>query len=859
MRAYLIFFAALILAGIPVAQCAPWATFVNTSQTLTLATPLCSLTLNASTGTFITLRDLSFPDPLFYGSAFGQLWSLVGPRGSLSNTASDLAFGFSFSQDTGTLQLTWKSSTSGVSIAVSIAAPAQQRYLDLTFSLLTPPQGPADGAFDSLWFPSNFLFNSTGANVFYPQLPGLILNQSFFSAGTASNMPYPGSGTFAEFLHVNTTAHATVSMFTVSGPNLTIPHFKGLFPTLAAGSGLWRYAHSIQPINVTNGCDVMNNGWVPGGGVKRGAGSGDAAPPCALGLDGTVTVRLALRGSILQDMGLYSDANSLSLPPVATKMPLPLLQKLARAPLIKVDAIGVGLPFSQYASKLLPIFTRPGLMHYVAFEPVAFDHWYPDFLPPAERFGSNCDALSAWEAAKAQGHLVMPYTNPTWWDPVAPTLATSLPAAGLKLTDVTTLNASGLPVWETYPDVPPASGVVTSLAHPFVVARWKSLMCQLQGGPQCPPPTSCNDTALGSDLMFEDQLGARNSLADTSLSQGGMGALGWQDNIQRHAQNFSGVLLGTEQGYDRLAPHVYGFFGNNIEVALATKAGWPWFGANFTPYPASQALFGPSLLYHIHNLETGVFANSIGLACWAMATGARLSIDGSALYWAGPPARAFAAAVAVLQSVVVSQWTGYGLSAYEDLMVGGVSQAVGLGATRSDFTAPPALSAAPIFPSASPRYSIWRNWANEDSLAVSAPGGLLAAAVLPPLGCMAVGSALDVIGGFYTSYNGKVLPGPLPHAITEDRGCTAYGPAAVCVYHGVGVDTMLSVLAPAAAPPSPCKQPTCTARDINGTAIAGVACTLEGAAPTLFVTFPANASLGGKAVDFVSIVCAAAP
>lgn len=835
-------------------QCAPWATFTNTSSTLTLATPLCSLTLNAVSGTFMTLRDFSFPDPLFYGSAFGQLWSLVGPRGSISNTAADLVFGFSFSQETGTLQLTWKSTTTGVSIGVSISAPSQQRYLDLTFSLLSSPQGPADGgAYDSLWFPSNLLFNTTGASVFYPQLPGLILNQSFFSAGTASNMPYPGSGTFAEFLHVNTTGRATVSVFSVSGPNLTIPHFKGLFPAPAAGSGLWRYAHSIQPINVTNGCDANNNGWAPVGGVRRGGST--SGPPCALGLNGSVTVRVAMGGSILQDLRLYSDSNSLILPPLTTRMPLPLLQKLARAPLYKVDAVGVGIPFNQYASKLLPIFTRPGLVHYVAFEPVAFDHWYPDFLPPAERFGSTCDALSAWEGARAQGHILMPYTNPTWWDPLAPTLSTSLPAAGLKLTDVTTLNASGLPVWETYQDSPPASGVVTSLGHPFVVARWKGVLCQLQGGPQCPPPTSCNDTGMGSDLMFEDQLGARNPLPDTSVSQGGMGALGWQDTIQRHSLNFSGALLGTEQGYDRLAPHVFGFYGNNIEVAF--KNGWPWFGANFTPYPASQALFGPSLLYHVHNLDTSVFANDIERACWAMATGARLSIDGSALYWAAPPSRAFASSIAVLQSVVVSQWTGYGLSAYDDLLVGGTPQSVGLGATRTEFTAPSALSAAPIFPSASPRYSVYRNWANKDSLpvgVVGGGGGGGVTAVLPPLGCMAVGSSLDVMGGFYTSYNGRVLPGPAAHAITEDRACTAYGPGAVCVFHGVGGDTMLSVLAPS---PSTCTSPNCTARDIKGVAIAGVACTVEGVAPTLLVTFPATATLGGKTVDFVSVVCAA--
>jgi len=345
--------------------------------------------------------------------------------------------------------------------------------------------------------------------------------------------------------------------------------------------------------------------------------------------------------------------------------------------------------------------------------------------------------------------------------------------------------------------------------------------------------------------VFEDQLGARHALSDTSPLQAGLGALGYQAAMAAHARNFSAALLGTEQGYDRLAQHVVGFFGNNIEVALQGSAGWPWYGANFTPYPAAAALLGPSVLSHVHNLETGVFAVDAPRACWALATGARLSIDGSALFWAAPPARAFASAMAALQSVVVSQWTGYALSEYQDLRVGGLAASVGLGATRSVFTAPAALLADPLFASASPAYAVLTNWANADSLAVlELQGGRQA--VLPPRGCVAYGSAWDVVGGVFSAYNGRPLPGTAPHIVIEDRACAAYGQGAVCVWHGVGEDTELGVVAPPA-----CAEPLCAARDAAGALIAAVPCTLEGT----LVTFAANASLTGKAVDFFSIVC----
>jgi len=326
-----------------------------------------------------------------------------------------------------------------------------------------------------------------------------------------------------------------------------------------------------------------------------------------------------------------------------------------------------------------------------------------------------------------------------------------------------------------------------------------------------------------------------------------MGALGAQDDIAQHAASFAAARLGTEQGYDRLAEHVYGFFGAaGAGARMDAGAGWPWFSGNFTPFPAAPALFGGSVLYHVHNLATAAFANSVPLACWALATGARLSVDGTALYWAAQGGRAddvaMAAAAAAMQAVVASQWTGYALAAFDDLAAGGGAQRVGRGASRTVLQAAPAAPA--IYATASPAYNVVANWEAARELPADAAGAR-ASAVLPPGGCLAYGSAGDVVGGFVVEYNGRRLPAGLAHAVIEDRAC-AQG---VCVRHPMGADTPLDVAAPASCAPG--AQPACFAHSTTGAAMGGVPCSLAGG----LVTFNATARLGGKPVAFFALSC----
>ena len=492
----------------------------------------------------------------------------------------------------------------------------------------------------------------------------------------------------------------------------------------------------------------------------------------------------------------------------------------------------------------------------------------------------------------------MPYTNPTWWDVAAPTL-NNLSAQGLTLADVTCQNFSGLSQWETYQKVPVVhTGVATELDHPYVFDRWQRLMRQLtrannsattsssssggggsggssssssssgggggggssSGGgsgstiPAAPGDVSiCDEDAvhLPSDLIFEDQLGARHAYVDYNPGRRGMGALGYQQSMIDHARNFTQHVLATEQGFDKIARWESGFFGHNLEMELSKDPRPYPFGhatGRWEPYPLSQILFGETLTYQVHNLANLAFANTLNQSCWVLASGARLSIDiNDAPYW-GDKAPFFRS-VGLMQHLGISRWLGYPQASYErsgnrslTVMKSPPTDGIGNDADADE-------------------YHIVTSWGAEHPLAISsgdAPSSISDGFVLPPEGCAAYGSEGDFIGGWFLEYNNRTLTRPTKkhakqfHSIIEDRTCTSPFQGAVCVYHAMGPDTMLDI-----RPPAGCaaKDVVVSAVDQEG-AVSRVPSTASPrASPGSLVSFSAAATTGGKPLDFYSLHC----
>lgn len=801
------------------------------------------------------------------------------PRPALTN--HDGAFSYIWNPSNASLSLRWDLSAAGpttsdedvgsATVEVIISAAGGSRWFDAVFVLHAAPT--SDATYGQLEWPASLEFDvSRLGSVWYPMLPGLRLRRDWFThTPTGQMIPYPGSGTFAETVHFNLSAtaaassFATVSVSTVSGPDLTIPHFLGFVPSDGANlDGQWQYKHQTNP-NVTAGCDPFNT---PG------------STPCALGDKGTIRTRFSFGGTPDSDMALYglsngllkptarliaqagasgSDATSLTpvvgagpLPPIATKMPHVLLDRLAKALFMKLD---VTMNYSTIASNIYPHLKMmpPGLIHFVGFEPHGFDRWYPDYLPPNPQYGTGCTLALAMDAAKALGHLVMPYTNPTWWDVKAPTL-NNLSAHGLTLADVTCQNSSRLPQWETYQEVPVVhTGVATELDHPYVFERWQHLMRQVTRANFTSVASGagisiCDEKAvqLPSDLIFEDQLGARHAYVDYNPGRRGMGALGYQQSMIDHARNFSHYVLGTEQGFDKLARWESGFYGHILEMEVSPEPlPYPFGHAadRWEPYPLSQVLFGETLTYQVHNLANSAFANSLNQSCWVLASGGRLSIDiNDGPYWSQGKAAWFRS-IGLMQHVGISRWLGYPQISFER-------------SGNKSLTVMKSAASGADLDAADAEYHIVTSWGVDHPLPITSkdvPSAISDGFVLPPGGCAAYGSDGDFIGGWFLEYNNRMLTPPMKsqfHAIVEDRTCTSPFTDAVCVYHAMGPDTPLDIHPPAG----------CAAKDVVVSAVDQAGTVLRVSSTTsgsgTLVTFTATAIAGREPVDFYALHCA---
>lgn len=143
-------------------------------------------------------------------------------------------------------------------------------------------------------------------------------------------------------------------------------------------------------------------------------------------------------------------------------------------------------------------------------------------------------------------------------------------------------------------------------------------------------------------------------------------------------RNFSWVGLGTEQGFDKLARHVYGFFGHALEMEVNSQTKPYPFGhvsSGWTLHPLSQIIFGKTLTYQIHNLADEAFATSLNNTCWALASGARLSMSAASAPQWGSKAPWYRS-VAVMQRVVASRWTGFAQVSFDRDPTSAVSETV---------------------------------------------------------------------------------------------------------------------------------------------------------------------------------------
>jgi hypothetical protein len=580
--------------------------------------------LNKSNGGLAYITDKATGQPVTASSPTGCLWAAwfsVTP-----NPVDACAFSPGRANQ---FSYTWSSASQQLTL-VYTPDPAAKKRMTATVTIIPSPgkwfdlqiilQNNWGYDLDVLAFPAGLvLYTDDTTEALLPILPGIVLEPDFFSQTHKYETTYPGyPGVFADFMAMSS-KRGTLAVYSIGEEERLIPVTLGFDSTNCMGSGSTCFTHTFK------------------GTAKNG--STWTSPRVRVRVSET---RIETINAFRTDDGLAA-ADLLQ-----TKLGL-LYDRLVRSPLYKADATQLNLPFKDYPG-LLDKIPEPGLLHPVGYGLKGFDRSYPDFIPPDPRWGSTQDMAAMFTAAQSKGFLVMPYTNPTWWDGESPTLQ-HLPS-NVKINDVVALNELGSQIQECYGcPANPHYGFVVSPYASFVQQRLSQLQQQIT-------------QEIPSDLVFEDQIGARATVFDSNLASPLPESYiqGWVD----HTRTYASAKLMTELGFDRLVKTETGFNGS---ILLPERAGQTdlWWGKDtWHVYPFAPMAARDKMLFYQHDLAPETFTHNKATLSWNASMGYMLSYDLVASDFGGGVESEFIQVTAAFQKYVLSRYASERITNYSE-------------------------------------------------------------------------------------------------------------------------------------------------------------------------------------------------
>ena len=404
--------------------------------------------------------------------------------------------------------------------------------------------------------------------------------------------------------------------------------------------------YGVQPRNwepwtaATNRDAVFIPGHHAYGGAEDGGWFGRSfAPYVKAGTVWTSPVqRIAIGRYDAQNIAACLAANGITRR-LADKLPAGKLDTLRRSVLLKFAGSAREMRDSLDA---LPV---PTLLHTSDYLHGGFDKQYPDHLPPNDRFGTLDELKDVFREARARGHLVMPYTNPTWWcdEPRGPTFE----RAG-EAPLVVTLDGS-----HQREQYGPNPGWTTTFWHPAVQAANRETRRQFT-----------RDVPV--DVLFQDQNGARGWHRDfnsasprpDAYTEGLLSMVGEDARI---------VPLATEDGWDRVLDGHVQFCGFTFPLGMPGKAYAPELKRRFPPYtwslyPFAQRAAQDKVMFLHHDL--GRFVMDDRTMAWTLGLGFNMSYVADAHRLRDERSRAWLEWLARVQRSVCAQWAGQRLAAF---------------------------------------------------------------------------------------------------------------------------------------------------------------------------------------------------
>ncbi len=659
-------------------------------------------------GVLQAITDRGSGKQLLGSSQSGCLWAIQyspTPFGTLDGCRPSGGFTYAWLPGKHQLELRYGADpVANTGEAVVVVSASSERWLGLQLRY----DNVRGGRPELVRFPDGFTFQADKTtNALLPLLPGVMLEPGFFTLGRGYQANYPGSpGVFADFFYYSVEG-GSLALYSIPESDRLLPVTLGIDSRgcLPAGQTCLTHRYNAGPAPKSKWTSPALRLWI--------------SEPVE-----QVIVHLREDGGIAKTASLPARLGA-------------SYTKLAEAPLYKADAFQLGLPFDQYAALLdsLPV---PGLLHPVGYMPGGHDHSYPDFLPPDPAFGTTQAMAAMVKLAQARGFLVMPYTNPTWWDSRSPTLQ-KLPK-DVTLKNLAALTSAFMPIEECYgcPDNP-HEGVVVSPFAPFTRQRLKQAMEEMTG-------------TLKVDLVFEDQIGARPALQDYNAASPSPEAYmqGWVE----HTRAYQSARLMTEQGYDRLVGSVIGFHGglwlsDRTGSLLSSLPSGVWHYYPFTGMLARDKAF-----FYQHDLAPESFTTTPTTFAWNVALGYMFSIDLYPSNFGGGPQDPWMAVAADFQKNVLGAYAAERITNFELL---------GVNVTRTSFG------------------ETFSALVNRDVQAAYESGGY----TLPPFGVLITNKDGSLVAGAFTRFTGQPLS-PGSHYLIEQRGAKE-----IIIWQPMGADTDL--------------------------------------------------------------------
>jgi len=354
----------------------------------------------------------------------------------------------------------------------------------------------------------------------------------------------------------------------------------------------------------------------------------------------TPPVRLAAGKPALDNLDDYCQANAITRP-LREKLAPELFDKFRRAVLVKYQ----GTAREQIESlDRLPV---PTLIHFTDYLKGGFDKEYPDHLPPHPQYGTPAELRQFFDRAHALGHLMMPYTNPTWWcdHPRGPTFQREGEAPLLRGLD-------GKPSYERYGR---NDGWTITFWHPAVEAA--NRLTRRQFTDEYPV-----------DILLQDQCGARSWKYDLNPASPTPYAYteGMLSMIEEDAQL---VPLSTEDGFDRVVNAEVQLCG--FTFALVPGRNPPWARAMKSVYPPSTWELFPvaQIIAHdkaamVHH-DLGKFVVDRPSLSWTLGLGFSMSYVVRARSLAEPGPREWLKWLDRLQKSVCARYVGESVRGFE--------------------------------------------------------------------------------------------------------------------------------------------------------------------------------------------------